>query len=231
VSQAACDAVARYFPGNYTIIPNGIDYERFAGAEPLPAYADGRPTVLFIGRLEKRKGFQHLLEAFGRVRMEVPNARLLVAGAYSKEDKEPFVYQARREGIGGVRFVGYVPQQSKHRLLRSCDVCCVPSTGYESFGIVLLEAMAAGRPLVASDIPGYRSVLTHGREGLLVEPGDPQALAVALLQLLRDPDLRARMGAQGRETARAYTWEKVAGRLMSLYCSLLERKGQHPHDQ
>ncbi len=232
VSEAARDAVARYFPGDYTIIPNGIDYERFSrDEEPLPAYADGRPTILFMGRLEKRKGFQYLLEAFAHVRMAVPDARLLVAGAYDKEDKEPFVYQARREGIGGIRFVGYVRDEVKARYLHSCDVCCVPSTGFESFGIVLLEGMAAGRPLVASDIPGYRGVLTDGREGLLVAPGDSQALAAALIRLLRDPDMRARMGAQGRETARAFAWDKVAGRVLDLYRALLEEKEPHRHGQ
>lgn len=232
VSEAARDAVARYFPGSYTIVPNGIDYERFAnGVAPLPLYDEHRPTILFLGRLEKRKGFQYLLEAFGRLRLLVPEARLLVAGAYSKEDKEPFVLQARRDGIRGVHFMGYVAEDIKPRLLRSCDICCVPSTGFESFGIVLLEAMAAGRPLVASDIPGYRGVLTDGREGLLVEPGDPQALAAALVRLLRDPDLRARMGAQGKETARNFTWEKVASRVLDLYLALLEQKGVRPHGQ
>ena len=232
VSEVARDAVARYFPGDYTIVPNGIDYERFAnGASPLPTYADGRPTILFLGRLEKRKGFQYLLEAFARVRMLIPDARLLVAGAYSKEDKEPFVLQARRDGIRGVQFIGYVPEDLKPQLFHSCDVCCAPSTGFESFGIVLLEAMAAGRPLVASNIPGYRCVMTDGREGLLVEPGDPDALATALIRLLRDPELRARMGAQGKETARNFAWEKVAAQVFRLYQELLERKGVHPHDQ
>ncbi len=232
VSEAARDAVARYFPGEYTIVPNGIDYERFAdGSAPLPVYADRRPTILFLGRLEKRKGFQFLLEAFAQVRMLVPDARLLVAGAYTKEDKEPFVVQARRNGIRGVHFIGYVPEELKPRLFHSCDVCCVPSTGFESFGIVLLEAMAAGRPLVASNIPGYRCVMTDGREGLFVEPGDPQGLAAALIRLLRDPELRSRMGAQGKETARRFDWEKVAGQLLSLYQALLEERGVHLHDQ
>jgi len=232
VSDSARDAVARYFPGSYTIIPNGIAYERFGdGVEPLPPYADGRPTILFIGRLEKRKGFQYLLEAFARVRMAIPDARLLVAGAYSKDDKEPYVYQARREGIHGVHFVGYVSEEDKPRYFHSCDVCCAPSTGFESFGIVLLEAMASGRPLVASGIPGYREVVTDGHEGLLVEPGDPQALAAALIRLLRDPDLRARMGAAGKATAEGYAWESVAARVLAFYNALLQAKGAKPHDQ
>jgi phosphatidylinositol alpha-mannosyltransferase len=225
VSEAARDAVSRYFPGEYVIIPNGIDCERFNhGVTPLPAYDDGRPTVLFVGRLEKRKGFEFLLEAFARVRWQIPDARLLVVGAYSKEDKEPFVLRARRKGIHGIHFVGYVPEHEKPRYFRSCDVFCAPSLGFESFGIVLLEAMAASRPIVASSIPGYRSVLTDGCEGLLVEPGDPTGLAEALLRLLRDRDLRAQMGARGQEKARSLAWDKVALRILGYYDELRQRR-------
>ena len=230
VSDAARDAVARYFPGDYVVIPNGIDYERYRAAAPRGN--DERPTVLFFGRLEKRKGFEYLFQAFARVRQAVPDARLVVAGAYRKEDKEPFVREARRAGIRGIRFVGYVDEEQKPHYFRSCDLFCAPSIGFESFGMVLLEAMAAGRPVVASDIPGYRSVLKDGCEGLLVEPGDPDALAAALIRLLRDPDLRARMGERGAETARAFAWEKVATRVLDLYNELLQRKTvTGPHDQ
>ncbi|MGQ9681381.1 MAG: glycosyltransferase family 4 protein [Anaerolineae bacterium] len=224
VSEAARDAVARYFPGEYAVIPNGVDYERFAAAEALPFYNDGRPTILFMGRLEKRKGFEYLLDAFARVRHHIPNARLIVAGAFSKEDKEPFVTQARREGIRGVHFVGYVPETEKPRYFRSCDVFCAPSLGYESFGIVLLEAMATGRPIVASNIPGYRSVLTNGCEGLLIEPADPLALAEALIRLLRDPELRQRMGERGRNTAAGLAWPNVARRVLDVYESALAQR-------
>lgn len=232
VSEAARDAVSRYFAGNYMVIPNGIDYDRFGnGVEPLPVFNDGRPTILFVGRLEKRKGFEYLLEAFARVRLVMPDARLIVAGAFGREEKEPYVRQARRDGIRGVHFVGYVPESEKPRYFQSCDVFCAPSLGFESFGIVLLEAMAAGRPVVASSIPGYRTVLTHGREGLLVEPGDAQGLAAALLRLLRDPELRKQIGARGQETARNFSWEKIADRVLDLYQELLTKKGKQSHDQ
>jgi len=232
VSDAARDAVARYFPGSYRIIPNGIDYDRFSrDLPPLERYNDGRPTILFVGRLEKRKGFEYLLEAFGRVRLTIPDARLLVVGAYNKEDKEPYVWQARRDGIRGVHFVGYVPEAEKPRYFRSCDVFCAPSTGNESFGIVLLEAMASGRPVVASNISGYRSVLTSGREGLLVEPGDVAGLAAALVRLLRDAELRAHMSEQGRETARCFAWERVAARVLDYYNELIEERAANPYDQ
>lgn len=225
VSESARDAISRYFPSDYEIIPNGIDPERFSnGVEPIPAYCDGRPTILFVGRLDKRKGFEYLLAAFARVRMQMPDARLLVVGAYTKEDKEPYVLQARRDGIRGVHFVGYVPEAEKARYFCSCSVFCAPSLGFESFGIVLLEAMAAGRPIVASSISGYRSVLTDGQEGLLVEPGNPEQLAEALLRLLRDPGLRAQMGARGQETAQSFSWDRVAARILAYYDDLLERR-------
>ncbi len=232
VSEAARDAVYRYFPAEYTIIPNGIDYDFYSReVEPLPEYGDGRPTILFFGRLEKRKGFEYLLRAFARVRKRIPNAQLLVAGAYSREDKEPYVLEARREGIHGVRFLGFIAHDEKPRCFRSCDVFCAPSTGFESFGIVLLEAMAAGRPVVASNIPGYRSVLTHGREGLLVQPGDPEGLADALIRLLEDPAERARMGACGQATARGLAWDRVARRVMDYYLQLLHGKATEVHAQ
>jgi phosphatidyl-myo-inositol alpha-mannosyltransferase len=225
VSEAARDAVYRYFPGDYSIIPNGIDYARFnIPAEPLPRYSGGHPSILFLGRLEKRKGFEFLLEAFGRVRLLMPDAQLLVTGAFGKEDKEPFVREARRQGIHGVHFIGYVSEEDKPRYFRTCDVVCVPSIRNESFGIILLEAMAAGKPLVASDIPGYRSVLTNDKEGLLVEPGDSQALAHALITLLRTPEARARMGREGLRTALNFTWEKVGVRVLDYYSELIERK-------
>lgn len=232
VSEAARDAVSRYFPGDYVIIPNGIDYERFDhGATALPAYDDDRPTILFVGRLEKRKGFEYLLNAFALVRRELPNARLLVAGAFDREDKEPFVLQARRERIGGVHFVGFMPEADKPRFFQSCDVFCAPSLGFESFGIVLLEAMAAGRAIVASDIPGYRGVLTHGREGVLVEPGNVEQLAAALLRLLQDSQLRAQMGSRGQETARSMSWDRVALRILAYYEKLVQRKAPDCDDQ
>jgi len=226
VSPAARDLVARYFPGEYVIIPNGIDVERFGHPliRPIEHYMDGRPNILFVGRLEKRKGFEYLIKAFVRVKAAVPGVRLLVVGAFEKDDKAPYVQFARRHGLHEVRFIGYVSADEIPRYYRTAHVFCAPSTGFESFGIVLLEAMAAGTPIVASDIPGYRSVLTHGREGLLVKPGDDVALADALIRLLRDPQERARMSAAGRATAQNYAWDKVTRQVLNYYEELLSRR-------
>ena len=226
VSEATRDYVSTYFPGDYRIIPNGIDAERFGdpALRPIERFDDGRPNILFVGRLEKRKGFKYLLRAFVQVKKAVPEARLIVVGAYDKEDKIPFVLYARRHRLRDVKFVGYVPEEELPRYYRTCDVFCAPSTGFESFGIVLLEAMAAGKPIVASDIAGYRTVLTDGEEGFLVPPEDEEALAVALIRLLRDPRLRRRMGEKGRVKALAYSWEKVAGQVLDYYQELREKK-------
>ncbi len=226
VSPAARDAVAHYFPGEYMIIPNGIEVERFAGpeVEPWPRFMDGKLNVLFVGRLEKRKGFRHLLRAFRYVKAAVPNARLIVVGAYDREEKAPFVHYAREEHIRDVKFVGYAESAAIPRYYRSAHVFCAPSTGFESFGIVLLEAMASGVPIVASDIPGYRTVMTDGAEGFLVPPEDEPALAGALIRLLQNPELRARMSVRGRETAERYDWARVTTQIQAYYEELLERR-------
>ncbi len=226
VSKAVRDYLVGYFPGHYRIIPNGIDVERFSdpALRPIERFDDGKLNILFVGRLDKRKGFKYLLRAFALVKQAVPQTRLMVVGAYDKEDKEPFVLYARENRLHDVRFIGYVPEDDLPRYYRTCHVFCAPSTGFESFGIILLEAMAAGKPIVASSIDGYRGVLTGGEEGLLVPPEDERRLAQALIRLLRDPSLRERMGCQGQAKAADYSWQKVAQQVLNCYRELSERK-------
>ena len=226
VSEAVREYLTPYFPGDYRIIPNGIDLERFGdpALRPFERFDDGKLNILFVGRLEKRKGFKYLLQAFAQVKKSVPQARLMVVGAYDKEDKEPFVLYARENRLRDVRFIGQVSEDDLPRYYRTCHVFCAPSTGFESFGIILLEAMAAGRPIVASNIDGYRGVVDDGMEGLLVQPEDERRLAEALIHLLKDPALRERMGRQGQATATDYAWHKVAQQVLDYYRELLERK-------
>lgn len=228
VSQASLSFNQTYFPGDYTVIPNGIDVARFgdAGVQPLNGHHGERPTVLFVGRLEHRKGFTYLLRAWPWVREAVPGARLMVVGAFDKRGKRPYVRYARRRNIHGVRFVGPASESDLPRHYRSADVFCAPSAGFESFGIVLLEGMAAGVPIVASDIPGYRTVLDDGLQGILVEPRNPHALAKAIVDLLRDPERRARMGGAGRVKAAAYDWSHVAERVLDFYEQTLAARRQ-----
>jgi phosphatidylinositol alpha-mannosyltransferase len=226
VSEAARFSVARYFPGDYVVIPNGVEFERFAdnGIVPVEKFNDGRPNVLFVGRLEKRKGFKYLLEAFRFIKAAVPKARLLVVGNYGKEDVEPHAWYVQHHELQDVHFVGYAPDDELPRYYRVADVCCVPSIGFESFGIVLLEAMASGTPVVASGIPGYREVLTDGKEGRLVPAGDVDELASTVIALLNDPDGRRRMGQAGQATAQKYRWEVIAQRVLDYYETLLSER-------
>ncbi len=228
VSEVARDFAARYFPGDYRVIPNGINVHEFAdpNIEPIERFHDGRPNILFVGRLEKRKGFEHLLDAYAILKPRVPDARLIVVGAFDKEDKEPYVKYVRERGIRDVRFVGYAPAGHLARYYKTCAVCCMPSTGAESFGIVLLEAMASGKPIVATNIPGYRSVLQDGVQGLLVPPEDEQALASALERILLNPALARKMGEAGSQRAREFSWDKVTQRIVEYYRELLQNSSR-----
>ena len=219
VSQAAVKHIEKYFPGFYNIIPNGVDVDHFAAArEPIPEFADGAPNVLFVGRPEKRKGLKYLIRAFVGVQREIPDARLIVVGAGNFRRYEGAVRRAR---LRNVHFRQHVPFDELPRYHHSAHVFCAPNTGFESQGLVLLEAMAAGLPIVASNIDGFAGVLTHGVEGLLVRPEDPAAIAEAILALLRDARRREEMAALGRERAQHYRWDRIAQRVLSYYERLI----------
>jgi phosphatidylinositol alpha-mannosyltransferase len=215
VSGAARHFISRYFPGEYRIIPNGVDLDRFVAAEPYDELRDGTLNILFVGRLEERKGLIHLLKAYHRLRKRHVDARLLVVGAGAKL-REYRRYVGLR-GIRDVEFLGRVDDDAKARYFASADIFCAPATGQESFGIVLLEAMAAGVPIVASDIHGYKQVVQRGVQGLLVEPRKPRALAAALYTLAMDPELRDQMGEAGRLRAPDYSWTRVTEQVIDFY--------------
>lgn len=222
VSTAAARLVGRYFPGYYNLIPNGVDCPFFAQASPIEKYMDGRLNILFLGRLEKRKGLAHLLKAYRQLKDDIPGSRLLVVGdGRLRAACERYV---QRTMLTDVVFAGRVSDHDKARYFKTAHVYCAPNTGAESQGIVLLEAMAASKPVVASNIEGFGTVLTHGVEGLLVLPEDSEGLAEALLQLLRDPDLRQEMGERGRQRAQEYSWERVSQRVLSYYERLIYEK-------
>ena len=221
VSPAARRYVNNTFPGEYEIIPNGIDFDHFStNAAPLPQYRDGKLNILFVGRLEKRKGLRYLLEAYSRLKWEQPNIRLIVVGP-GDPDKESYRIMSSHN-LQDVEFVGRVSYADLPRYYASSDIFCSPATGAESFGIVLLEAMAAGKPVVASDIEGFRGVMTDGEQGLLVPKKDSDSLAGALGTLALNPELRAKLGAQGNRTAESYRWEVVAGRVEKYYKTCLK---------
>lgn len=215
VSGAARHFINTYFPGEYRIIPNGVDLDRFTHAHPYEELRDGTLNILFVGRLEERKGLIHLLKAYNRLRKRRVDARLLVVGAGPKL-REYRRYVGLR-GIRDVEFVGRVSDEEKVRYFASADIYCAPNTGQESFGIVLLEAMAAGVPMVASDIHGFKNVIQRNVQGLLVEPRNPRALAAALYTLARDPELRDQMGDAGRARAPEFSWDRVTERIVDYY--------------
>ena len=226
VSAIVREYISRYFPGEYVIIPNGIDCARFnpAHVKPIERFDDGRPNILFMGRMEDRKGFRHLMRAFPLIKQAIPDARLIIAGAFTDRQKAPFVRYARTHKLKGMHFIGYVEPAELPRYYRTATVFCAPSTGFESFGIVLLEAMAAGVPIVASNIAGYCTVLDDGIQGTLVPPGDAHAIARAIVDLLRDPARRARMSQAGLRTAAQYDWDLIAQRVLDFYQQLIAQR-------
>lgn len=224
VSNMAMAYALRYIPGDYTIIPNGINIEKFTpDVKPLEKFCDGRQNILFLGRLERRKGAIYLIKAFYDIKQEMPNTRLIVAGPGTNLRK-PYEKWARNHGLSedDLIFTGYVPEEDKARYFKTADVYCSPATSRESFGIVLMEAMAVSKPVVASNIDGYSSVVTHGQDGMLVPPRDTKSLAQTIITVLKDEELRKRLSANARITAESYSWEKVAQRVLDYYNKVLE---------
>jgi len=221
VAKPAMEYASKYVPGYYNIIPNGVDLERFSpNVLPIEEFCDGKLNILFVGRLESRKGLNYLLKAYKRVKQEIPNSRLIIIGPGTRL-RHKYEKEVKRNDLRDVVFVGYVDQGELPRYYKTADIFCSPATGRESFGIVLLEAMAIGKPIVASNIEGYASVMTHGAEGLLVPPKDKEGLAQALITLMTDESLRQQMGARGRLKALGYSWEHIAQRVLNYYAIVL----------
>ncbi|MGH7609936.1 MAG: glycosyltransferase family 4 protein [Candidatus Dormibacteria bacterium] len=216
VSEPAKTFVSRYFPADYTVIPNGVDSVAFhPGIPAAPVGHPRRRTILFLGRLEERKGLDTLLDAYQLLRQVRADCQLLVAG--DGPLRRGYERRVEEEGIPDVRFLGFLPEAAKASYFTAADIYCAPNTGKESFGVILLEAMACGRAVVATAIDGFRQVLSDGQQGLLVPPGDEARMAAALARLLDHPQLRRQMGERGRLSAEGYAWPLVADRVLSVY--------------
>ena len=229
VSPAARHFISRYFPGEYKIVPNGVEPGRYQRAVPIARYRDGVPNILFVGRMEPRKGLIHLLRAFRKLQRDGVRARLLLVGTGPGE-REARRYVLTRQ-LENVEFLGRVPEGQKAQLFKTADIYVSPATGRESFGIVLLEAMSAGAPIICSDIHGYRGVVRRDRDGLLVEPGNADALAASMRRLIDDPHLRAQLSRAGEERAQLFTWEHVGQAVEEYYGFVIRRladQGQLP---
>ena len=221
VSPAARHFISRYFPGEYKIVPNGVEPGRYQRAVPIARYRDGVPNILFVGRMEPRKGLIHLLRAFRKLQRDGVRARLLLVGTGPGE-REARRYVLTRQ-LDDVEFLGRVSEAQKAQLFKTADIYVSPATGRESFGIVLLEAMSAGAPIICSDIHGYRGVVRRERDGILVDPGNADALAASIRRLIDDPALRAQLSRAGEERAQLFTWERVGQAVEEYYGFVIRR--------
>src|SRR3954453_7737926 len=210
VSEAAAWTGRRWFGGEYTIIPNGVDIEA-APHGPKPASDELR--LLFVGRAEERKGLPVLLAAFQALVEHVPS-RLTIVGADPEEISRRV---SDPDLMSHIDVLGKVSDSVLWRQLGEADILCAPSLAGESFGMVLIEAMAAGTPVIASEIAGYNDVVTDGVDGVLVPPADPQALAEELQLLADEPERLAAMGEAGRRSAERYGWPRVAEQVRKVY--------------
>jgi phosphatidylinositol alpha-mannosyltransferase len=220
VSALARKVQVEHLGGGAWEIPNGVSVAKFAGAAPLPGWPGHGGAVGFLGRFtEPRKGFPVLLDAFAEVAAARPEARLLVAGHGDPAEVLDGVPAGVAERI---TFLGMVSEAEKARMLRSVDVYVAPNTGGESFGMILTEAMAAGAPIVASDLDAFRRVLDGGRAGRLFEVGDAAALAAELGTLIDDPLARDELRRHAAEVVSSYDWPVVAQRVLEVYHFAIE---------
>ena len=219
VSAAARSFVAPHFPQcAYQVIPNGIEYHRFAEAKPFSHLKDGRRNILFVGRKDERKGLRYLLEAFVGLLRRRADLRVVIVGPGAPDRESARILEEIVSIDAGAAInAGSVDNADLPRYYASADVFCSPATGGESFGIVLLEAMAAGAPVVASDIDGYRDVVTHEETGLLAPPRDPEAIGSAIARLIDDPGLAGDLSAIGSRAAEGYSWRHVASDVETYY--------------
>jgi len=195
-------------------IPNGVDVESFASAPPLPGYPRAGKTVLFLGRFdEPRKGMAVLLGAVPALVERFPDVEILIVGRGDEDD----LREQAGELAGHLKFLGQVDDAEKASALRSADVYCAPNTGGESFGIVLVEAMAAGTAVVASNLDAFRRVLCDGEAGRLVTVEDSGSLAEGLIEILGDDAMRARNVAAAAAAVGRYDWSVVADEIMRVY--------------
>jgi phosphatidylinositol alpha-mannosyltransferase len=213
VSEYARRTLVEHLGGDAVVIPNGVDVGFFAEAEPKAEWQG--QTIGFIGRIdEPRKGLPVLMKALPRILEERPGTRLLVAGRGDEKEAVAGLPAQMRERV---EFLGMVSDEDKARLLRSVDVYSAPNRGGESFGIILVEAMSAGAPVLASDLDAFRQVLDEGSAGELFPVGDADALAAAAVRLLGDPGRRAVLRDRGSRHVRRFDWTTVGADIMSVY--------------
>jgi phosphatidylinositol alpha-mannosyltransferase len=215
VSEAARSTFVEHLGGDAVLIPNGVATHRYRYADPFPGWPGEGGAIGFLGRMdEPRKGLGVLLRAFELLAPGRPGLRLLIAGHGDIDEARRSLPPELRDRA---EFLGEVSEEDKIRLLHSVDVFCSPNTGGESFGIVTAEAMAAGLPIVASDIPAFRDVLRGGQAGELFAAGDAADLARVTARLLDDPGRRAELSVAALDAVADYDWATVARNVLSVY--------------
>jgi phosphatidylinositol alpha-mannosyltransferase len=213
VSEYARRTLVEHLGGDAVVIPNGVDADFFSSAEPKPEWQGA--TIGFIGRIdEPRKGLPTLIRALPEILHRRPGTRLLVAG---RGDEQEAVEELPEQARGQVEFLGMVSDEEKARLLRSVDLYVAPNTGGESFGIILVEAMSAGAPVLAADLDAFRQVLDGGAAGELFPVRDAAALADTAVRLLDDPKRRAQLRSLGAKHVRRFDWNTVGGDILAVY--------------
>jgi phosphatidylinositol alpha-mannosyltransferase len=215
VSEAARSTLIAHLGGDAVLVPNGVNAAHFASAEPLPGWPGEGGALGFLGRIdEPRKGLDVLVDAFERLAPKRPALRLLIAGPGDTDEvREALAPDLRSR----VTLLGLVDEQTKARMLKSVDVYVAPNTGGESFGIVLLEALAAGTPVLASDLEAFSQVLDGGAAGRLFPVGDAEALAQAAGELLDSPQERDLLRTAGAAVVKRYDWSSVARQVLAVY--------------
>ena len=215
VSEDARTTLVAHVGGDAVLIPNGVRTTAYAGEERLAQVDPMRPSLLFLGRIdEPRKGLHVLVEALPQILEAVPDLQVLIAGPGDVDDQRAELPESMRTAV---TFLGRVTDEDKARALRSVDLYVAPHTGGESFGIVLIEAMAAGTPVVASDLPAFRRVLEDGRSGRLFTNEDAESLAIEVTRLMRDANARKELAAQGARRVRDFDWDSVVDDVLAVY--------------
>ena len=224
VAEAARSTLVEHMGGDAVLIPNGVNVRRYEKAEPLAGFPGVGGTLGFLGRMdEPRKGLDILLAAFSLLAAERPELRLLIAG---RGDREDALYQVPAPYRDRVILLGQVSDEDRVRMLHSVDVFCAPNTGGESFGYVLVEAMASGAPIVASNIDAFHQVLRGGEAGELFEVGDPVGLAAAAGRLLDDPGHRAALASAAMAAVREFDWSVIARDVLRVYEAVVPAAGR-----
>lgn len=224
VSEPAKAFANRYFNGDYRVIPNGLDVDRFSKPGPKPSILKNEAiNMVFVGRInEPRKGLRYALGAYSLLKWEYPNLRLIVVGA-GVPDRESYRIMGERS-LDDVVFVGPVTDDELPDYYQHADIFLAPNTGKESFGFIIIEAMSASTPIIASDIPGFASVMTDGKEGLMFAPKDESAMAHAIKRLIENPGLRVQLGVDGRATVNQYRWDRVADKVLGYYEEIRDKQ-------